>query len=254
MPNKIISYFSICAMVCLFLQTSVCAQDASYVKRKLNIEFSFYTMGSLCEIEPDLQESLASANMAYNTGNMLRFIFPFKNNHSLIGGLNYFRNSLSFNYTLDKNTYHLPFSLDGPLNYKIHALSLPLSYSYALQLSSHIYLFSELGYYITYPLSFGSVESSVSDPQRNSDLIVIHYESAKLVSGVIAAIGLRRPLKRNEVNVNIFTNIPVKKQEMGQYTFFPNQAEFTSSGKIKSGFGYIGCKISYVLTHKKTNE
>lgn len=251
--NRTIKYSVFFVFICLLLQTNISAQDTTLVKRKLNTEFSFYGLWSRCETEHIAGEIAGKAEVAFSGGNTIRFIYDINEKHAVALGLNYYRSTISLGYTLEKEQYNLPFTMDGPLDYKVHAISIPLSYSYSIALSDKLIFSPVLGYYLTFPLiseevigGAGYIENRI---QRN--FLSTNYYTTDFIHGIILELGLRKKLKRNELKFSLISNISTQKFDLGDYTFFPDDQEYTSSGKIKSGLGFIGLNLSYILTHKK---
>jgi len=236
----------------LFGKLTLNAQDSTLIKRKLDIEFSFYMLWSQSNIRNISGEPFAEQYIETNGGNMLRLIYNCNSKHAFACGLNYYRNTISFDYVLEDKYSSRTFY--GPMSYTAHVVSLPVSYQYSVLLNEKFTINAEFGYYISFPIIF-DVDSSVGYMENREEITVLttdYYAPQSLVNGFYLSIGLTRRSKRNAVKLSFLCNFPIAKQPIGDFAFFPETPDYTSSGQIKTGFGFYGINLSYILTHKKS--
>ncbi len=236
----------------LLFSIKINAQDSTMVKRKFNVEFSFYCFGSKNTVNNTQGDKLAKGFVELNTGNIVRFSYDFNQNHAVGIGLNYYRKNISIDYTLEKQKYNLPYPIDGPNTYILHVMGLPVSYQYSVSITENIKLSTQLGYIISFPM-MGKVDSGVDliKNQQQKRILSIIYNNPHKSNNLFFEFGFRKALKRNELKFSLLSQIPLKKLVFAHYTFFNEIPDKTSKGIIKSGLGYIGLNISYILTHKK---
>jgi hypothetical protein len=246
-----IQKYLICAFVMLFaIKTN--AQDSSIVKRKLNIEFSFYGFGSKNNVTCTQGKELAGSLISFNTGNTIRFSYEFHRNNAIGLGLCYYRKNISFDYTLEKETYNLPFSMYGPMEYTSHIVGLPVSYQHSVSINANSKLSTQLGYIISFPM-IGNVDAAASYIENNQqkEFLVTTYNNPQKSNNLFFELGFHKTLKINELKFSLLSQIPLKNLVFANYTFFNEIPDKTSKGIVKSGLGYIGLNVSYILTHKK---
>ncbi len=243
--------YLICAFV-LFFPIKIKAQNSIMVKRKFNIEFSLYGFGSKNTVDNTQGDELAKSFIEFNTGNIVRFGYDFNQNHAIGIGLNYYRKNISIDYTLEKQKYNLPYPIDGPNTYILHIIGVPVSYQYSVLITKKLKLSMQSGYIISIPI-MGEVHSGVSYMENNQkkDILGIKYTNPKKINNLFFEFGFRKALKKNELKISLLSQIPLKNLVFANYTFFEQIPDKTSKGIVKSGLGYVGLNISYILTHKK---
>jgi len=237
----------------MFSSALACAQ-AQDMGRGFSYELSFSTQLYECERFPLAGEALAAPVPKANGGNAFRTTYHIDENHSLSVGISYFRTTNALGFHLSADDYpSLPFDINGPHVNRFHNLGIPLSYGFGKPLSDGLRLVSGLGYVLVLPLMPGQVrgqrsyvEDGVSHP-----VLAASYQRARPSHGLWLELGLAKKLRNNDLKASIFVNIPTRTQTFGTYVFFPEQPELSSSGQVKSGFGFWGISVGYVFAKKR---
>ncbi len=219
----------------------------------MDIELSIYTAGSSTSVNHLSGQVKASESISPVASGMLLFTYKTGSRHGITTGINLYKTNWGFRYLLEKQQYHLPFDISIPEYNPVWAVNLPLFYTCTIPVSEKIRCSAELGAFITYPLQVETSNSSsgYTSSEQQHIYLNVEYTPVSVTGGIYTGFSVIYALKRNALKLGIFANIPLQKQRIGSYVFFPENPEFFSTGNIESGSGLLGIKLGFVFTGAK---